>query len=210
MSPWLDYERNFLGQGHRLVAGLDEVGRGALAGPVVVGAVILPIQDTAICSILRAAGLRDSKQLTSAQRATLAALLPQIALGVAVGAASAEEIDNMGIVAATQCAMRRALTGLPIAPTALLLDAFALPNDPRPQQAIIKGDTLSLSIAAAAVYAKVHRDALMCQYDRDYPAYGFAHHKGYGAPQHLRAIADYGPSPLHRRTWKPFVQPSLF
>jgi ribonuclease HII len=156
------------------------------------------------------AGVRDSKQLSALQREALVPLIREIALGVAVGEASAAEIDAMGIVPACRLAAQRALTALPCTPTALVLDAFPLPNDPRPQMAIILGDQQSLTIAAASVVAKVTRDALMVEVDALYPGYGFARHKGYAAPTHLKAIHDLGASPIHRLTWKPFVQPPLF
>lgn len=209
-SPSLTHERDFYHAGHSLIAGIDEVGRGALAGCVMVGAVVLPVADPIVCTVLRAAGVRDSKQLTASQREALVPLIREIALGVAVGSASAAEIDAIGIVPACRLAAQRALAALPFNPTALVLDAFPLPHDPRPQTAIIRGDQLSLSIASASIVAKVTRDTLMMELDSDYPGYGFASHKGYAAPIHLKAIDRLGASPIHRLTWKPFVQPTLF
>jgi ribonuclease HII len=208
--PSISHERDFYYAGHTLIAGIDEVGRGALAGCVMVGAVVLPIADPIVCTVLRAAGVRDSKQLSAAQRKALVPLIRDIALGVAVGEASAAEIDAIGIVPACRLAARRALAALPCNPTALVLDAFPLPDDPRPQRAIIRGDQISLSIAAAAIVAKVTRDAQMVALHTDHPGYGFASHKGYAAPTHLKAIDQLGASPIHRITWKPFVQPPLF
>jgi ribonuclease HII len=204
MGPTLDHETELWLAGHRYVAGLDEVGRGCLAGPVVAGAVILPISDRSLCNLLRAAGLRDSKKLTAAQRLTLASLIREVALAFAIGEADATEIDEHGIVGACRRAMFRALEALPCAPDALLLDAFPLPGHPcHEQRAIIRGDDLSLSIAAASVLAKVHRDGLMEGYDGDFPGYGFASHKGYAAPQHRDALRSLGPTPLHRMSWAP-------
>jgi ribonuclease HII len=208
--PSLTYERDLYHAGYTLIAGIDEVGRGALAGCVMVGAVVLPVADPILCSVLRAAGVRDSKQLSGLQREALVPLIQEIALGVAVGSASAAEIDAMGIVPACRLAARRALAALPCVPTALVLDAFPLPDDPRPQTAIIRGDQLSLTIAAASVVAKVTRDKLMVELDKTYPGYGFASHKGYAAPLHMKAIEQLGASPIHRLSWKPFVQPALF
>lgn len=208
--PSITYERDFYQAGHTLIAGIDEVGRGALAGCVMVGAVMLPIGEPSLCALLQAAGVRDSKQLSASQRESLVPLIREIALGVAVGEASAAEIDAIGIVPACRLAAQRALAALPLPPTALVLDAFPLPHDPRPQNAIIRGDSLSLTIAAASIVAKVTRDALMVAVDADYPHYGFASHKGYAAPTHLKAIEQWGASPIHRLTWKPFVQPALF
>ena len=208
--PSLTHEQDFYHAGHTLIAGIDEVGRGALAGCVMVGAVVLPVADPILCAVLRAAGVRDSKQLKAAQREALVPLIREIALGVAVGSASAAEVDAIGIVPACRLAAQRALAALPCTPTALVLDAFPLPDDPRPQTAIIRGDQLSLSIAAASIIAKVTRDALMVALEDHHPGYGFANHKGYAAPTHLKAINRLGSSPIHRVTWKPFVQPVLF
>lgn len=210
VTPSLTHERDLYHAGHTLIAGIDEVGRGALAGCVMVGAVVLPVADPIVCAVLRAAGVRDSKQLTALQRAALVPLIEEIALGVAVGSASAAEIDAIGIVPASRLAAQRALAALPCTPTSLLLDAFPLPDDPRPQTAIIRGDQLSLTIAAASIVAKVTRDALMVELDMAHPGYGFARHKGYAAPAHLQAINQLGSCPIHRMTWKPFVQPPLF
>lgn len=204
MGPTLDYEDDLRRSSHRTIAGLDEVGRGCLAGPVVAGAVILPLDDRPLCNLLRVAGLRDSKKLAAAERLALVPLIQEVALGYAIGEASAAEIDQHGIVGACRRAMWRALDALPCAPDALLLDAFPLPGWGKDnQRAIIKGDDLSLSIAAAAVLAKVYRDHMMQGYDRDFPGYGFAAHKGYAAPTHRAALQTLGPTPLHRMSWAP-------
>lgn len=204
--PTLEYERAFWQQGYRYVAGCDEVGRGCWAGPVVAGAVILPAWEAPLCGVLRAAGLRDSKQLTPQKREGLVPLICEVAVAWAVGEASPEEIDRLGIVPATRLAMRRALEQLAVSPQALLLDALALPEVALPQQAIVDGDDRSLTVAAASVLAKVYRDNLMVELDARFPGYGFARHKGYGTPQHREALAALGPSPLHRRTWAPVRQ----
>ncbi|KPL88223.1 ribonuclease HII [Ardenticatena maritima] len=200
--PTLHYERLFWSQGKRYVAGCDEAGRGCWAGPVMVAAVVLPA-DVTMANVLRAAGVRDSKLLTPAQREALVPLIEEVALATAVASASPAEIDRLGIAPATRLAIRRALEQLPLAPQALLLDAFPLPESPLPQEALVRGDSLSISIAAASILAKVARDRLMEAYDTDYPGYGFARHKGYGTAEHRAALQRLGPTPLHRHTWKP-------
>ena len=184
--------------GFRTIAGVDEVGRGALFGPVVAAAVILPEQ----MEILSASGLRDSKQLTQEQRESLDAEIRQLALAVCIAEIDAETIDRVNIYQATRMAMLAAVTGLCIAPDHLLIDAMRL-DHPCRQTRLIYGDSLSLSIAAASVVAKVHRDALMRQLDQLHPQYGLASHKGYGTPEHRRALTEHGPCPLHRKTFAP-------
>lgn len=206
MVPTLEYERSFWARGYRYVAGCDEVGRGCWAGPVVVGAVVLPIHDPAICGVLRAAGVRDSKLLSPEQRTALVPLIHEIALAYALGEAEPEEIDQIGIVPATHRAARRALSRLPIRPHALLLDAFPLPDVSLPQKAVIKGDQRSLTVATASILAKVARDTYMIRTDEQYPGYGFARHKGYGTLQHREALNTLGPSPLHRHSWRPILR----
>lgn len=207
MAPTLEYELEFWQAGHRVIAGLDEVGRGCLAGPVVAGAVVLPVGDRVLCNVLRAAGLRDSKQLSAAQREALVPLIEEVALAVALGEASPREIDAHGIAPASRLAMMRALHALPCPPTALLLDAFPLPEASHyPQRAIVRGDDAALSIAAAAVVAKVYRDRLMVELDRQFPGYGFASNKGYAAPHHRAALQTLGATAIHRLTWKPFQE----
>ena len=195
MERMVRYERHAYQQGATAVAGLDEAGRGCLAGPVVAAAVILP-RDWLHAEI------NDSKQLTAHQRDTLFAVIHEHALGIGVGIASVEVVDRLNILQATLVAMKEAVLNLSSPPDFLLLDAVQLSNMPMPQHSIIKGDTLSLSIAAASIIAKVTRDRLMVEYDRQYPVYGFAAHKGYGTQQHRSAIKQYGPCPIHRKTFR--------
>jgi ribonuclease HII len=195
-----------LSQGYSYIAGLDEAGRGCLAGPVVAAAVILPLEDVACCQALLSSGVRDSKQLTCHARENLYDVIMQRAVAVSVGMGSVELIDERNILQATKHAMRAAieqLAQLSTPPQALLLDALLLPDVPLPQRSIIKGDALCLSIAAASIIAKVTRDRLMLQLDRQYPAYGFARHKGYGTEAHLAALRVYGASPVHRQSFAP-------
>ena len=199
-APTLVAERHLHHHGYLAVAGLDEVGRGCLAGAVVAAAVILPL-DADIEADL--AGVRDSKQLTATRREYLARVIQGRARAWAVGQADVAAIDQHNILRATRLAMQDALQQLDPAPTALLLDAIRLPAIPLPQTPLIKGDQRSLSIAAASILAKVARDALMCQLDNIYPGYGFAQHKGYGTPQHLTALQQFGPCPQHRRSFAP-------
>jgi ribonuclease HII len=189
-----------LSQGYSFIAGLDEAGRGCLAGPVVAAAVILPLADDCISLF---AGTRDSKQLTAQAREQLYEVIMLHALTVGVGIGSVELIDERNILQATKIAMCSALTQLFPSPQALLLDALLLPNIPLPQRSIIHGDALCLSIAAASVIAKVTRDRIMRQLHEQYPAYGFAQHKGYGTEEHLTALRAYGVTPVHRRSFAP-------
>jgi len=154
-------------------------------------------------------GIRDSKELTSMQREELAPVIEREALGAQVGLSTAGEIDKLGIVTATHRAMERALDSLTPAPQHLLLDAFPLPTVPLPQTPIIKGDAHCLSIAASSIIAKVERDRMMDEADELYPGYGFSTNKGYATPDHLRAVERLGPSPIHRMTFSPFIQPRL-
>ena len=189
-----------LSQGYSFIAGLDEAGRGCLAGPVVAAAVILPLTEN--CTSLFA-GTRDSKQLTAQERSRLYEIIMQHALAVGIGIGSVELIDECNILQATKFAMGFALTQLSLSPQALLLDALLLPNVSLPQRSIIHGDALCLSIAAASVIAKVTRDQIMVQLHEQYPAYGFAQHKGYGTEAHLAALREYGATPVHRRSFAP-------
>ncbi|HEY57548.1 MAG TPA: ribonuclease HII [Anaerolineae bacterium] len=184
--------------GLRHVAGVDEAGRGALAGPVAAAVVILPpdIEPDALD------GVMDSKQLSSSRRQAAATLVRRIALAWAVGFASAREIDRWGILPATRLAVRRALRQLTVPPEYLLLDHLLLPEVELPQTAMPKGDALVLSIAAASVLAKTSRDALMEALEARYPGYGFAQHKGYGTAAHRAALRRLGPSPIHRRSFR--------
>jgi ribonuclease HII len=198
-APDLAFEQALWQAGVTAVAGLDEAGRGALAGPVAAGAVILPA-DAHILTIL--VGVRDSKQMTPAERQSRAAIIRQAALGHAVGFASSVEIDELGIIPANRLAMQRALAALSIAPAHLLLDCFLLPETALPQTSLLKGDCRSLSIAAASVLAKTARDAHMQSLDAQFPGYGFATHKGYGTVAHRQAIARLGPSAVHRKSFR--------
>lgn len=184
------------------VAGVDEVGRGALAGPVSAGACVFP-RDAML------PGLNDSKQLTPVARDRLHGEIERTALAVAVGHAQPNEIDAMGISAALVLAMRRAVQALGVAVDHVLVDGRTVDLG-LPATAIVKGDTSVRAIAAAAVYAKVTRDRLMAELAREYPGYGFDHNKGYGSADHLRALADLGPSPIHRMSFAPCCQPPLF
>lgn len=199
--PSLVYEQRYWASGYRLVAGLDEAGRGALAGPVVAAAIILSPDGRH--EALLAAGVRDSKQLTPQRRERLFGLICQQAEAWAVGLVAASEIDRLGIVPATQQAMALALQRLPLPPEALLIDCMYLPEQALPQQPIVHGDQLSLSIAAASILAKVTRDRMLISYESAYPGYGFARHKGYGTAAHRAALAQLGPCALHRCSFRP-------
>lgn len=176
------------------ICGIDEAGRGPLAGPVVAGAVILP-KD------LKILYLNDSKQLSERQREELYEEIMEKAVSVGVGVVSHKRIDQINILQATFEAMRQAIAGLSIQPDLLLNDAVTIPQVSIRQIPIVKGDAKSLSIAAASIIAKVTRDRIMVEYDRLYPKYGFAGHKGYGAKTHIEAIQKYGMSPIHRKTF---------
>jgi ribonuclease HII len=182
--------------GYRSIAGLDEAGRGPLAGPVVAAAVILPRG----CLL---SGLDDSKQLDEATRLLLYDQILRRAMAFATGAASEEEIDRLNILEATRLAMERALALLSPSADFLLLDALNLPNIRLPQRPVIKGDGLCVSIAAASVIAKVTRDRIMVEHHRQYPQYNFASHKGYSTPEHLHYLRVHGPCAIHRRTFAP-------
>ncbi|MCY4529725.1 MAG: ribonuclease HII [Chloroflexi bacterium] len=194
-----DEEEALLQRGYSYVAGIDEVGRGPLAGPVVAGVVILPPRPQGAWLN----GITDSKAMTAPQRERSYEHILQNAWASSTGEASAEEIDEIGIVPATALAMRRAVDSLALTPQYLLIDAFPLPDIDIPQKAIVKGDALSLSIAAASIVAKVTRDRIMAEFDREYPQYGFAGHKGYGSAEHIRQIETHGPSPIHRYSFAP-------
>jgi ribonuclease HII len=182
--------------GYRVVAGIDEVGLGPLAGPAVAAAVVLPIGA-------RLPGLDDSKKLTAEQRQRLDRLIRRRALGFAVGEVSARGVDELGLTRARQAAMSGAVAGLPVPAEYLLVDAWDVPDLPLPQMCVVKGDATCASIMAASIVAKVHRDRLMIAYDSQYPGYGFAIHKGYATAAHRRALRELGPSPIHRMSWAP-------
>ena len=198
-QPDWSAERLLWKQGYLRVAGVDEVGRGPLAGPVVAAAVVFPPSFRT----RKLPGLRDSKQLTAAARERLAPQVRRYAAGVGVGSASHAEIDALGIVGATVAAMTRAIRQLPQAADHLLVDALRLECDGLPCRAIIHGDALCCSIAAASIVAKVARDSLMVELDALHPGYGLARHKGYPTPEHLAALERLGPTPLHRRSFAP-------
>jgi ribonuclease HII len=195
------YEKAARSQGATTIAGVDEVGRGALFGPVVAAAVVLPL-DT------RIRGLRDSKQLLREDRERLAKVVERKALAIAIAEVDVDTIDRVNIYQATRIAMASAVGRLALAPDHLLIDAMRL-DLACAQTSIIYGDSLSISIAAASVIAKVYRDARMRELDRDYPQYGLASHKGYSTPQHLAALDKHGPCPLHRRSFRPVAQTTL-
>ena len=194
-DPDLSFEQALWECGTITIAGIDEAGRGALAGPVAAAAVILPVGPG---SAIQLKGTRDSKQMTPHQREEARQRIRTVALAWGVGFASAEEIDSLGILPATRLAASRALGALTIPPAHLLLDYLFLPDIPLPQTALVKGDCRSLSIAAASVMAKTSRDALLCELDLRYPGYGFAAHKGYGTQAHRLALERLGVSPVHR------------
>ena len=187
-----EYEHKFEHLGY--LCGIDEVGRGPLAGPVVACAVILP-KD---CDIL---WLNDSKKLTAKKREELYDVILDEAVSVGIGMASPERIDEINILQATYEAMRQAVSKLSVQPQLLLNDAVTIPEITIPQVPIIKGDAKSVSIAAASIVAKVTRDRMMEEYDKVIPEYGFASNKGYGSAAHIEALKKYGPSPIHRRTF---------
>ncbi len=202
VDPDLTFEKHLWHSGLNFVAGLDEAGRGALAGPVAVGAVILPCKMyySARRGALR--GVRDSKQMTPRERTLAAPRIQQIALSWSVAFASAQEIDSDGIVQATRLAALRALQGLALFPDYLLTDfRLELPQLDIPQTSLVKGDARCLSIAAASVLAKTARDLLMCEMDNEIPGYGLAQHKGYGTLAHRLALKGLGFSGFHRKTF---------
>jgi ribonuclease HII len=181
---------------HGLIAGVDEAGRGPLAGPVVAAAVILPAGA-------KIPHLADSKLLSAAQRCALYRLVQRTACAIGVGIVECDDVDRLNIYWASFAAMRAALDRLIIRPAHVLVDGFKIPQGPASQTGIIDGDRKSASIAAAAIIAKVTRDCLMEQWDRKYPGYGFAQHKGYGTSAHLKCLKSLGPSPIHRRSFMP-------
>jgi ribonuclease HII len=185
-------------RGFRRIAGVDEVGRGALFGPVVAAAVILPERSKGLAT----AGLKDSKQLTREERERLDRRIRRVALAIAVAEVDSEMIDRINIYQATRLAMLTAVSSLSVAPDHLLIDALRI-DHPCPQTRLFYGDALSLSIAAASVVAKVYRDNLIRQLDHVHPGYGLASHKGYATPEHRRSLQELGPCVLHRRSFAP-------
>jgi len=201
VNPTTFFESELWNSGLQYVAGLDEAGRGALAGPVSVGAVILPNDPTLLASTL--SGARDSKQMTPRKRESLAPRIREVALTWAVGFATAEEIDMQGIVRATRLAAIRALHQFDISPQYLLTDfRLDLPQLDISQTSLVKGDAHCLSIACASILAKTERDALMRELDERYPGYGLGKHKGYGTQAHRSAMKRLGSSEIHRKTFR--------
>jgi ribonuclease HII len=190
-------ERLLWSAGLQRVAGIDEVGMGPLAGPVVAAAVVF----AADAPVLR--GIADSKVLPEPARETAAATIRASALAVGLGVVEPEEIDRLNIYQAGLQAMRRAVAALPFAPDHLVVDARHIPDVEIPQTRYVRADAIVYSVAAASIVAKVHRDGVMRAFDADYPAYGFARHVGYATREHLRALAEHGPTPLHRRSFAP-------
>lgn len=192
----LRFEKEMLALGARYIAGADEVGRGPLAGPVVCAAVIMPLADGEIVE-----GIDDSKKLSEKERERLFELIKKQAVAYRIEELSNEEIDRLNILEATRLCMKRAVDGLAIEPDVVFTDGNFSIDISLPQQNIIKGDAHSYTIGAASILAKVHRDRLMCEYDKIYPQYGFAAHKGYGTAAHEAAIWEYGLCEIHRRTF---------
>lgn len=199
-SPNLTFERELWKDNQQWIAGLDEAGRGAWAGPVVAAVVIFPRNDNLEQTLW---GVRDSKQMNSHQREYWAEIIRGNGQTWGVGSAEHSEIDQLGILPATRLAMQRALEQLTHYPDHLIIDDLLLPNLNTQQTALIKGDQRSLSIAAASILAKTTRDALMRQEDNNYPVYGFSRHKGYGTRFHQQALAENGPCAIHRMSFRP-------
>ncbi len=194
ISPLL-FEKQAQKSGFLQVAGVDEAGRGPLAGPVVAAAIILP-------EVFDLPGLTDSKKLTPKKRDNLFYLIRSQAVAIGVGIVTAEEIDQINILQATLRAMSLAVQRLKVSADFILVDGVTPIPLPIAQKTLVKGDSRSLSVAAASIIAKVLRDRLMVAYDRRYPGYGFARHKGYGSAEHMAAVARLGPSPLHRKSFR--------
>jgi ribonuclease HII len=206
-SPSFDQERLLWQGGFRRVAGVDEAGRGALAGPVVAAAVVVAPEDA---SAVLWGRVRDSKLLTPAQREALEPEIQARALAWAVAAADAATVDRIGIAGASRLVMQQAIAALQPPPDYLLVDWVRLPQVPIPQRSQPKADRDIVSVAAASILAKVQRDRWMVALDEQYPQYGFAGHKGYGAASHLAALDRWGPCPEHRRSFAPLAQAALF
>jgi ribonuclease HII len=192
-------EKLFEAKGYSLIAGIDEVGRGALAGPVVAAAVILPNHVDAPWL----AGVKDSKQLSPARRELLFHHIHEIAISIGIGLVPHDFVDKKGVIKATRLAMKLAIDQLSPPPQSLLIDYLHLPEVRLPQKGITDGDNLCFSIACASIIAKVARDKLMVEFDRAYPGYGLAQHKGYGTRQHFACLSRLGPCPIHRRSFRP-------
>lgn len=194
--PHNHYERSLVQQGYKAIVGLDEVGRGAWAGPLVAAAVIMPLRP-------RVYGVRDSKVLSAKRREKLDKLIRDRAMSWAIGVVSNDEIDRFGIAQANVMAMQRAVAALTVAPEFILIDAFKVVGLPARFKAIAHGDAMVYSIAAASIVAKVARDQMMVELHEQFPHYGFAEHKGYGTEMHTTALQRHGTCPLHRRSFQP-------
>lgn len=208
VTPNWDNELDLHANGYRLVAGVDEAGRGAWAGPLVAGAVIFqhPLHLSAGLTVAHAEAfscLKDSKMLNAVMREKLLPVIEALALATGAGVVSPIVVDAIGVGAANRLAMARAVRALGVWPDFLLIDAFRLPTMPLPQLPIVGGDATCISIAAASIVAKVARDRIMCAHDAAYPGYSFARHKGYGTRLHADALSSLGVSPLHRRSYAP-------
>jgi ribonuclease HII len=200
-KPHLQKEIALLKQGYRFIAGLDEAGRGAWAGPVVAAAVILPADQPDLVDSLN--GLNDSKKLTPQKRDEFFDIVQKTALAVGVGMGSPELVDDINVLQTTRYAMRKALKNLSITPDYLLLDHLKLPAVDLPQDSYPKADSISLTVSAASVIAKVTRDRLMVELSQQYPGYGFERHKGYGTRIHREALQKFGPCLVHRMSYRP-------
>jgi len=198
MRPQLwKFERRAHAMGYEVVAGVDEVGMGPLAGPVVAGAVVLRLGD-------RIPGLNDSKLMTADERERVDRIIRRRAVAVSLCAVDHTQVNRLGLYKARMLAHACAVAGLSVRAEYLLVDAFDVPDAPLPQLAVVRGDKICASIMAASIVAKVARDKTMIEYDRIYPGWGFADHKGYATPSHRAAIRRLGPSPIHRTSWAPF------
>lgn len=196
MSIGIEFEKQSIGEGYKLIAGVDEVGRGCLAGAVVAAACILDLSKPL------PAGLDDSKKLSAKKREKLDAEIKENALAYAIAQVEADEIDRINILQATKKAMKSAISALTVPPDFLLIDAVELKDVEIPQKAIIHGDAISVSIAAASILAKNYRDNLMCELDKIYPLYGFAKHVGYGTKAHYEALRAHGACEIHRKSFR--------
>ena len=201
MKPTLREEYELHASGYDRVAGIDEAGRGAWAGPVCAAAVVLPLNLPSLARLLD--GVRDSKLLSPTRRDALLPAIRGVAVAVGLGWASSATVDELGIAAATRQAMAQAVAGLSGCVDVLLIDYIRLPDIDLPQRALPKADSLCLSVASASIVAKVERDRLMNSMEREFPGYGFARNKGYGTAQHREALARCGATALHRMTWRP-------
>jgi ribonuclease HII len=202
-APTLELEHGLLAQGCTTVAGVDEVGRGSWAGPLVAAAVVLPLSNARL--LRRLAGARDSKKLAPETRLEIALIIAEVASAIGIGWATHHVVDSEGLTAANRSALLRAVARLSPQPDALVVDHFRLPECGLPQVCVPKADARSLSVACASIVAKVFRDRWMARCDSRFPGYDFSNHKGYGTPGHREALSTRGPSPLHRRSFEPIA-----